>query len=92
MPGDTRVFGVSLDTLVAREDSSIPAIVRHCADYLRRGKRLETEGLFRKQGFHALVEFARDVADEGGGEMDLEAMPRIDELVRCAARRICSLC
>ena len=80
MPGSTRVFGVPLETVVSREKQSIPSIVRACAEYLRQGDRLNTIGLFRKQGYHALLEFARDLFD-AGDDVDLSQVPRVDEVV-----------
>eukprot|EP01108_Squamamoeba_japonica_P004875 TRINITY_DN3835_c0_g1_i1.p1 TRINITY_DN3835_c0_g1~~TRINITY_DN3835_c0_g1_i1.p1 ORF type:complete len:701 (+),score=344.80 TRINITY_DN3835_c0_g1_i1:266-2368(+) len=87
MPGETRVFGVSLDELAAREQDAVPRVVRACAAYLRDGARLNTIGLFRKAGQRAVVEFARDLFD-AGGRVDLDAVPRIDEVTAAALLKL----
>jgi hypothetical protein len=83
LSGATRVFGVALADVVARDHAAVPAIVQRCVDYLRIGTRLNSEGLFRKTGFRAVLEFARDLVDAGGA-VDLEQVPRIDEIAVAA--------
>jgi hypothetical protein len=83
LSGATRVFGVALADVVARDRAAVPAIVQRCVDYLRVGTRLNSEGLFRKTGFRAVLEFARDLFDAGGA-VDLEQVPRVDEIAVAA--------
>jgi hypothetical protein len=78
LSGEARVFGAPLKDVLAREKTAVPAVVSQCIDYLRVGVRLNCEGLFRKTGHRALLEFARDQFDAGGA-VDLNQVPRIDE-------------
>lgn len=80
--GQQLVFGVDLDALLTRERSIVPRVVVRLSEFLLRGDRLRTTGVFRLSGSLARLNTIKLLLD-AGHDVDLEQVEGLDEM--CAA-------
>lgn len=67
MPTRSLVFGVPLEDLMGYEGErgSVPRVVKDCAQFLREGRAMEEDGLFRRSPSSGALKSIKEAYDRG---------------------------